>query len=69
MNSVFQNTLSKPLKLEGIGLHSGEKSRITILPAEDNQGVVFKRIDIKRNNTIEANYQNVVSAKLYNSSK
>ena len=24
MNSVFQNTLSKPLKLEGIGLHSGE---------------------------------------------
>ena len=64
MNSVFQNTLTKPLKLEGIGLHSGEKSRITILPAEDNQGVVFKRIDIKRNNIIEANYQNVVSAKL-----
>ncbi len=64
MNSIFQKTLTKPVKFQGIGLHSGKKSEITLLPAEENQGIIFKRTDIKLNNLIKAHYDNVSSAKL-----
>ena len=64
MNSIYQKTISKPLKFEGIGLHSGKKSKITLIPAAKNQGVIFKRIDVKLNNLIKASYQNVFSARL-----
>ena len=64
MNSIYQKTISKPLKFEGIGLHSGKKSKITLIPAANNQGVIFKRVDVKLNNLIKANYQNVFSARL-----
>ena len=42
MNSKFQTTLSKPLKFEGVGLHSGKKTSITLLPASDDQGIILK---------------------------
>ncbi len=64
MKNVFQKTLAKPIKFNGIGLHSGQESEITIFPAESNKGIVFKRVDLKKNNIIEANYKNVSSAKL-----
>ena len=64
MNEVYQKTLISPVKFNGIGLHSGQKSEITINPAKENEGIVFKRIDLKENNIIEANFKNVSSAKL-----
>ena len=69
MQEKYQKTLSKIIQLEGIGLHSGVKSKIKILPAESNTGIIFKRVDVKKNNTIEANYKNVFSAKLCTSLK
>ena len=64
MNEVYQKTLASPVKFNGIGLHSGQKSEITINPAKENEGIIFKRIDLKENNIIEANFKNVSSAKL-----
>ena len=64
MKNIYQKTLLNPVSFEGIGLHSGNKSKITILQAEPNQGIVFKRTDLTTNNLIEANYLNVSSAKL-----
>ena len=64
MKNVYQKTLLNPVSFEGIGLHSGKKSKITILQGETNQGIVFKRTDLTTNNLIEANYLNVSSAKL-----
>ena len=64
MNEVYQKTLVSPVKFTGIALHSGQKSEITINPAKENEGIVFKRIDLKENNIIEANFKNVSSAKL-----
>ena len=64
MNEVNQKTLASPVKFNGIGLHSGQKSEITINPAKENEGIIFKRIDLKENNIIEANFKNVSSAKL-----
>ena len=60
----FQKSVSKPILISGIGLHSGKKSKITILPAKANHGIVFKRIDLEKNNIIEASYKNVSSATL-----
>ena len=64
MLEANQKTIFKPISLSGIGLHSGLKSKITILPAEENKGIIFKRIDLKNNNLVEANYKYVSSAKL-----
>ena len=69
MQEIFQKTISKSVELEGIGLHSGVKTKIKILPAKVNTGIVFKRIDIKKDNLIEANYKNVFSARLCTSLK
>ena len=64
MINHLQKTISSPISLQGVGLHSGKLSKITIRPGKDDQGVVFKRVDLKKNNLVEANYKNVSSAKL-----
>ena len=64
MQDNYQKTLAEPLTFDGIGLHTGQTSKITILPGTEDQGIVFKRIDLKNNNLIKANYKNVTSAKL-----
>ncbi len=64
MSEIYQKTLYKPIEFEGIALHSGIRSNIKINPAKEDFGVVFKRIDLEKNNLIEANYKNVTSAKL-----
>jgi len=40
-----QNTVKTPVSFDGLGLHSGEAARLTILPAPANRGIVFRRID------------------------
>jgi|TARA_B100001093_G_C26835809_1_gene1018304 UDP-3-O-[3-hydroxymyristoyl] N-acetylglucosamine deacetylase len=64
MQILNQKTLLKPVSFEGIGLHSGVKTKVKLLPALENEGIVFKRTDLKTNNYIKANFQNVSSAKL-----
>ena len=64
MLEVNQKTLLNSIVFEGVGLHSGKKSKIKILPGIADQGIVFKRIDLEKNNLINANYKNVSSAKL-----
>ena len=64
MLRIYQQTLSKTIIFKGIGLHSGKNSTIRILPGEVDQGIIFKRTDLKENNIIHANFKNVSSAKL-----
>ena len=64
MQEIFQKTLSNSINFEGIGLHSGKKSKIKILPGTGDQGIIFKRVDLKQNNIVMANYKSVSSAKL-----
>ena len=56
-----QRTLSKPVALKGRGLHSGENVEITINPAPENHGYVFKRMDLKDQPLIRAIADNVIS--------
>ncbi len=64
MSTKYQTTVSKKISFSGKGLHTGKISNISIFPGKVNQGIVFKRIDLKDNNIILANYKNVSSAKL-----
>ena len=64
MIEKYQKTLSKSVSFSGIGLHSGIECNIKILPAKEDHGIIFKRTDLKENNSIKANFSNVTSAKL-----
>ena len=64
MSVLNQKTLKKEVKFEGVGLHTGKKVSITILPTKPNTGIVFKRIDLKNNNIILPNVYNVSNATL-----
>ena len=41
-----QRTLSRPVSIKGIAMHSGETVSLALKPAPVNHGVVFKRIDL-----------------------
>jgi UDP-3-O-acyl N-acetylglucosamine deacetylase len=59
---VKQNTVDKEVSLEGIGLHTGKISKITLKPATDNKGIRFIRVDLPVKIEIEASWQNAVSS-------
>ena len=47
MRAVLQQqTLAKPASFSGIGLHSGNKVSMTLLPAPPNSGITFRRVDL-----------------------
>jgi len=64
MLDMYQKTLSKSVCFEGVGLHSGKTSKIKLLPAKEDHGIIFKRVDLNSNNIINANFANVSSARL-----
>jgi len=64
MSILNQKTIKAPIEFEGITLHKGKIAKVKILPAKPNSGIVFKRIDIKGDNLIEANFLNVSDATL-----
>ena len=64
MLDIFQKTLLKDFNFEGIGLHNGEKSKVTVKPSKGNSGIVFKRTDLNKDNIIQADFTNVHTAKL-----
>ena len=69
MLKIFQQTLKNSINFKGVGLHSGKLCELKIIPAKEDVGIVFKRIDLNKNNIIKANYKNVFSAKLCTSLK
>ena len=50
----FQKTILDDLQIEGIGLHTGKKSKIKIKPASENSGIVFLRTDFEKPVKIKA---------------
>ena len=62
MSLLNQKTIKSAIEFNGVGLHSGKKVQIKLLPAEPNTGVVFKRTDVKKNNFIVPDIFNVSSA-------
>ncbi len=60
MLQTKQKTIKEKIDLKGIGLHNGVEVNLTIKPSKPNTGIIFKRVDINSNNTIHANFKNVV---------
>lgn len=61
--AIFQRTLKKSITFEGIGLHTGEFTVMTVHPAPENHGYKFKRVDLPEQPTIDADVDRVVSTK------
>ena len=64
MSYLTQKTIKNDIAFSGVALHSGLIVNICIKPAEPNFGIVFKRVDIKENNLIYPNYNNVTNTSL-----
>ena len=64
MSLLTQKTLKKNVKLNGVGLHSGNKVNLNIKPSEPNTGIYFKRVDLSSNNIIFPNFSNVSNTDL-----
>ncbi len=64
MSILTQKSLAKNISFEGVGIHSGKKVKIDIKQARPNTGIVFKRVDLKRNNIIIPHYSNVTDTTL-----
>src|SRR6266705_45310 len=59
LHVLNQQTLNRPATFSGIGLHSGNRVNMTILPAPANSGVRFRRVDLDGKPEIEARVENV----------
>ena len=64
MSLLTQKTLKKNVKLNGVGLHSGNKVNLNIKPSEPNTGIYFKRVDLSSNNIVFPNFSNVTNTDL-----
>jgi UDP-3-O-[3-hydroxymyristoyl] N-acetylglucosamine deacetylase len=65
MNIVQQHTIRNPIHCRGVGLHSGVKASMTLLPAAPDSGIVFRRTDVGAGGAeIAASWRNAVESSL-----
>lgn len=67
MKRAMRQTVLSRVVAEGVALHSGSTTRIAILPAPAESGIVFRRVDLAgppRSREIEARAANVKDARL-----
>lgn len=59
----MQQTIAKEITFNGVGLHSGAVSVLTLKPATEDTGIVFKRVDVANAEPVKALYSNVVDTR------
>ena len=64
MSVLSQSTIAKKVSFSGVGIHTGNKVKMNVLPSTPNTGIVFKRTDLKQNNIVIPNFENVSEATL-----
>ena len=64
MSILSQSTIASKISFSGIGVHTGKKVNINVLPSSPNSGIIFKRTDLKKNNIVIPNFENVCEATL-----
>jgi UDP-3-O-[3-hydroxymyristoyl] N-acetylglucosamine deacetylase / 3-hydroxyacyl-[acyl-carrier-protein] dehydratase len=55
-----QTTIARSVSVEGTGLHTGQRGKLTFHPAPSNHGIKFRRIDQEKQPVIDALIENVV---------
>ncbi len=64
-SALLQRTLKSPIHCSGIGLHSGKTINLTLVPAEPDTGILFRRIDLKNGaRDIQARFDAVVDTRM-----
>ena len=58
---VKQRTIAKEVILKGVGLHTGKEVTMKFVPAPENHGYAFKRMDLEGTPVIEADANYVVN--------
>jgi UDP-3-O-[3-hydroxymyristoyl] N-acetylglucosamine deacetylase len=61
---LTQKTIKTPVSFSGIALHNGFNVNVTLKSAKPNEGIVFKRVDLKNNNYVYPNFLNVTNTSL-----
>ena len=56
-----QRTIAKEVILKGVGLHTGEDVTMKFVPAPENHGYAFKRVDLEGQPVIEADANYVIN--------
>jgi len=56
-----QRTIEKEVTLTGVGLHTGENVTLKFIPAPENHGYAFKRVDLEGEPIIEADASYVIN--------
>lgn len=56
---IYQRTIAKEVRVTGIGIHSGKKVTLKLIPAQADTGILFRRSDIPNSKTIKADARNV----------
>lgn len=64
MSLLNQKTIKQPVNFQGVGLHSGKIVNLCIKSSEPDTGIIFKRIDLNRNNIVYPNFNNVTNTSL-----
>ena len=64
MSLLNQKTIKKPVSFSGVGLHSGRHVNMTVKPSGPDTGIIFKRVDLKKDNLIYPNFLNVSNTAL-----
>jgi UDP-3-O-[3-hydroxymyristoyl] N-acetylglucosamine deacetylase len=63
--AIYQHTVATPAICAGLGLHSGQRVRLTIRPAPADAGIVFVRTDLHDiNNRVPVRADAVMAAEL-----
>jgi UDP-3-O-[3-hydroxymyristoyl] N-acetylglucosamine deacetylase len=60
----YQHTLAGPAICAGVGVHSGERVRVSIRPAPVGSGIVFVRTDLDRDNRVPVSAEAVTQTRL-----
>lgn len=58
-----QQTIAKKVSITGIALHTGVRAVLTLNPAPENTGIIFRRIDLPGKPEVRALAANVVDAR------
>ena len=61
---IRQRTLKNVIRATGVGLHTGDKVYLTLLPAPPDSGIVFRRVDLDEPVEIRAHPENVGDTQL-----
>ena len=61
---LVQQTIKSAIHAVGVGLHSGQRVKVTLRPAKPDTGIVFRRIDLAEPVSIQTSAISVTDTRL-----